>query len=314
MTDTSPEALIAKLERMARRDTEQAEREPNEVSKQMRLVDAETFRRAAADLRAAPVAMRERAEGAALHEADLLKQRAAEADDAGHDTAADFYRESEQTARNIAALIRALPLDAPAPVDPMHGLRGAAGLDPEIDTALKAYSPGGALHRSFPAAADGRPFPPMGEELMTAGLSAEDARFVAVQLAQNGLTLVDRRQPAPVDPVAGQEKRIEELTSALKEVTLHRDQLLEVSDRLFDDVAALFARQIELQDAIENAARMAEQGILSMDGRLAASEIRSLAPSEIRSLAPRSSTPVDPVAEAAKVLLADLRNREGGKP
>jgi hypothetical protein len=70
-------------------------------------------------LRAALVAMRERAEGAALHEADLLKQRAAEADDAGHDTAADFYRESEQTARNIAALIRALPLDAPAPVDPV---------------------------------------------------------------------------------------------------------------------------------------------------------------------------------------------------
>jgi hypothetical protein len=69
-----------------------------------------------AALRASPVAMRERAEGAALHEADLLKQRAAEADDAGHDTAADFYRESEQTARNIAALIRALPLDAPAPV------------------------------------------------------------------------------------------------------------------------------------------------------------------------------------------------------
>jgi hypothetical protein len=117
-----------------------------------------------------------------------------------------------------------------------------------------------------------------------------------------------------VEAMVGQEKRIEELTAALKEVTLHRDQLLEVSDRLFDDVAALFARQIELQDAIENAARMAEQGILSMDGRLAASEIRSLAPSEIRSLAPRSSTPVDPVAEAAKVLLADLRNREGGKP
>jgi hypothetical protein len=117
-----------------------------------------------------------------------------------------------------------------------------------------------------------------------------------------------------VEAMVGQEKRIEELTAALKEVTLHRDQLLEVSDRLFDDVAALFARQIELQDAIENAARMAEQGILSMDGRLAASEIRSLAPSEIRSLAPRSSTPVDPVAEAARVLLADLRNREGGKP
>ena len=46
------------------------------------------------------------------------------------------------------------------------------------------------LHRSFPEVGDGRPLPPMGDDLMTAGLSAEDARFVAVQLAQNGLTLV----------------------------------------------------------------------------------------------------------------------------
>lgn len=52
-----------------------------------------------------------------------------------------------------------------------------------------------ALHRSFPEAGDGRPLPPMGDELMTAGLSAEDARFVAVQLAQNGWTLT----PNPVD-------------------------------------------------------------------------------------------------------------------
>jgi hypothetical protein len=46
------------------------------------------------------------------------------------------------------------------------------------------------LHRSFPDAGDGRPLPPMGDELMTAGLSAEDARFVAVQLRQNGYYLV----------------------------------------------------------------------------------------------------------------------------
>ena len=52
-------------------------------------------------------------------------------------------------------------------------------------------NPLAALHRSFPEAGDGRPLPPMGDELMTAGLNAEDARFVAVQLAQNGLTLVD---------------------------------------------------------------------------------------------------------------------------
>lgn len=51
--------------------------------------------------------------------------------------------------------------------------------------------------RSFPDAADGRPLPPMGDELMTAGLSAEDARFVAMQLAANGLTLVHAAKPAP---------------------------------------------------------------------------------------------------------------------
>ena len=47
------------------------------------------------------------------------------------------------------------------------------------------------LHRSFPEAGDGRPMPPMGDELMTAGLSAEDARFVAVQLRNNGHYLVN---------------------------------------------------------------------------------------------------------------------------
>ena len=47
------------------------------------------------------------------------------------------------------------------------------------------------LHRSFPEAGDGRPMPPMGDELMTAGLSAENARFVAVQLRQNGYYLVN---------------------------------------------------------------------------------------------------------------------------
>ena len=45
--------------------------------------------------------------------------------------------------------------------------------------------------RSFPDAADGRPLPPMGEELMIAGLNDEDARFVANQLRQNGYYLVN---------------------------------------------------------------------------------------------------------------------------
>ncbi|MBT0778028.1 hypothetical protein [Paracoccus sp. pheM1] len=53
-----------------------------------------------------------------------------------------------------------------------------------------APQPEGQSHRSFPDAADGRPMPPMGEDLMAAGLSGEDARFVALQLAQNGLMLV----------------------------------------------------------------------------------------------------------------------------
>ena len=50
--------------------------------------------------------------------------------------------------------------------------------------------------RSFPDAVDGRPLPPMADELMIAGLSAEDAIFVAKQLRQNGYYLV-LGQPAP---------------------------------------------------------------------------------------------------------------------
>ena len=46
-------------------------------------------------------------------------------------------------------------------------------------------------HRSFPDAADGRPMPSMGDELMTAGLNHEDARFVANQLRKNGYYLVN---------------------------------------------------------------------------------------------------------------------------
>lgn len=44
--------------------------------------------------------------------------------------------------------------------------------------------------RSFPEAADGRPMPPMGYELMAAGLTAEDARFVARMLRSSGYYLV----------------------------------------------------------------------------------------------------------------------------
>ena len=45
--------------------------------------------------------------------------------------------------------------------------------------------------RSFPGAVDGRPLPPMANELMIAGLSVEDACFVARQLRNNGYYLVN---------------------------------------------------------------------------------------------------------------------------
>ena len=53
-----------------------------------------------------------------------------------------------------------------------------------------------ALHRSFPDVGDGRPMPPMGDELMICGLNEADARFVAVQLANHGLTLRNWRKTA----------------------------------------------------------------------------------------------------------------------
>jgi len=45
-------------------------------------------------------------------------------------------------------------------------------------------------HRSFPEASDARPIPPMGYELMEAGLSGEDACFAARQLRAQGFYLV----------------------------------------------------------------------------------------------------------------------------
>ena len=90
--------------------------------------------------------------------------------DTGPDAIRD-YRLGIATGGVIAAQIRRL--EPPAALTPAP--------QPEGD------------HRSFPDAADGRPMPPMGDDLMTAGLSGDDARFVALQLARNGLTLV----PAP---------------------------------------------------------------------------------------------------------------------
>lgn len=81
-----------------------------------------------------------------------------------------------------------------------------ADYEQRILAAIEMQPMTDALHRSFPDASDGRPMPPMGDELMIAGLSAEDARFVAVQLAQNGLTLCAaiETQPDPRDAVIAQ--------------------------------------------------------------------------------------------------------------
>ena len=48
--------------------------------------------------------------------------------------------------------------------------------------------------RSFPEIADGRSMPPMGDQLMSAGLSPDDARFVATQLRRSGFYLVNPDQ------------------------------------------------------------------------------------------------------------------------
>ena len=47
-----------------------------------------------------------------------------------------------------------------------------------------------ADHRSFPDAADGRPLPPMANELISAGLAPDDARFVARMLRRDGYYLI----------------------------------------------------------------------------------------------------------------------------
>jgi hypothetical protein len=46
-------------------------------------------------------------------------------------------------------------------------------------------------NRAFPDAVDGRPTPPMTDELMAAGLGLNDAVFIARQLRKNGYYLVN---------------------------------------------------------------------------------------------------------------------------
>ena len=85
----------------------------------------------------------------------------------------DHMGEPGSRPRHAAAMLRAL--------------RAAAPADPVAEAAL---------HRSFPDVGDGRPMPPMGDELMICGLNEADARFVAVQLANHGLTLRNWRKTA----------------------------------------------------------------------------------------------------------------------
>jgi hypothetical protein len=70
-------------------------------------------------LRAAPVAMRERAAALCETFAQRLRDEASKADEAGHDTSADMDRAGANVLAGMAIAIRALPLDAPAPVDPV---------------------------------------------------------------------------------------------------------------------------------------------------------------------------------------------------
>jgi ABC-type phosphate transport system ATPase subunit len=127
MTDTSHEALDA-LDRCRA-----AVAMPVGVAQRPLDIAAEVEKRVAA-LRAAPVAMRERAAQVALEQAALSKKHADQADEVGHDTTADQMRMEAEVASAIAQAIRALPLDAPAPaVDPVAEARIAAFLKDRDD-------------------------------------------------------------------------------------------------------------------------------------------------------------------------------------
>jgi hypothetical protein len=108
MTDTSPEALDA-LEKRLR------SAHPNEDNANWCCEAAATI----AALRAAPVAVRERAAALCETFAQRLRDEASKADEVGHDTSADMDRAGANVLAGMAIAIRALPLDAPGPVDPV---------------------------------------------------------------------------------------------------------------------------------------------------------------------------------------------------
>lgn len=102
--------------------------------------------------------------------------------------------------------------------------------------------------RSFPEAADGRPMPPMGDELMTAGLNCEDARFVAIQLAQNGLTLVSMTQNTTTPDLI---KRMERI---VRSEYAYRDHLIldcDLGQITFGDVRDLCDAASAERDALK---------------------------------------------------------------
>ena len=125
----------------------------------------------------------------------------------------------------------------------------------QSDTAPAGLSAGGgaeptavqpdALHRSFPEAGDGRPFPPMMNELMTAGLVAEDARFVAIQLARNGYSLA---KITHVTETPKSEHDVRVMLTPDREVAL-REALAVVIDELRSGPCELEAR-LFLQSAV----------------------------------------------------------------
>lgn len=119
-----------------------------------------------------------------------------------------------------------------------HGIIPAETLKPiEATRATEQQD-----HRSFPEAADGRPMPPMVDELMTAGLNCEDARFVAIQLAQNGLTL------APAEQGGAEAER---LRAQLSEMSAQYTRACQIVDKTCAERDALKAEVEELRMSLQ---------------------------------------------------------------
>ena len=104
--------------------------------------------------------------------------------------------------------------------------------------------------RSFPDAADGRPFPPMMNELMTAGLSGDDARFVARMLREEGYYLVRAADIGWPD--------IQRFRSALTAGQDHRE---DAGGYFARAIMALFGRKPDLVETYQQAAQALLEGL-----------------------------------------------------